>query len=93
MRGRVANISRKLREKRCDGRVIVAIVNDPSKDDGCDARQKCQMCGTKTNHYCTGCKNYVCFGTAQGMNEKRANAIIVQGDTDEGLIKRNRDWC
>jgi hypothetical protein len=85
MRGRAVNVAHKYREKQCDGRVLVAIINDPSKDDG-DPRQKCRLCGTKTNHYCTGCKNFLCFGTAQGLNEKRVESIL-QRDTDRVFTK------
>jgi hypothetical protein len=69
--------SHKLREKHCDGRVLVAIVGDPSKaEDNQDFRQKCRACGMKTNHFCTGCKNYLCFGAAQGFSEKRVDAVM-----------------
>jgi hypothetical protein len=84
-KGRPANIAHKHREKRCDGRVLIAKINDPSKqEDGAASRQKCRLCGTKTNHYCTGCKNYLCFGMAQALNDKRSD-VIMQRDT-EGLI-------
>jgi hypothetical protein len=63
------------------------MVNDPKKqDDGAAARQKCRLCGAKTNHFCTGCKNYLCFGIAQGLNDKRLEAIAKRDP--EGLIKR-----
>jgi hypothetical protein len=70
-RGRQSNEAHKLREQHCDGRVLVAIVADPNKAGNHDVRMKCRLCGTKTNHYCTGCKNYLCFGINQAMNDKR----------------------
>jgi hypothetical protein len=75
-RGRRSNDAHKLQEQRCDGRVLVAVVADPSKGGSSDVRMKCRVCGNKTNHYCTGCKNYLCFGIQQGLNEKRIAALM-----------------
>ena len=77
-RGRAAdNVLHQLRAGQCDGRVIVAIVGGPGKEDA-DCRQKCYVCGMKTNHYCTGCKNYLCFGAAQGFTETRLDAVMAK---------------
>jgi hypothetical protein len=72
-RGRSVNDQHKARERQCDGTVLMLRVSDP-KEPSKDARQPCRLCKTKTAFFCTGCKNYLCFGT-QGINEKKAAAI------------------
>jgi hypothetical protein len=49
-RGRPANKLHKLRGAECDGRVLVAMCGPPGKEES-DVRQKCHLCGMKTNHY------------------------------------------
>ena len=37
-------------------------------------RSACRLCGTTTNFYCTGCKNYLCCGS-QAINDSRIPKI------------------
>jgi hypothetical protein len=86
-KGRTLNLSHKIREKQCDGRVLVSLIPDPTTDKVRDVRSKCRLCGTKTSFYCTGCKNYLCFGPSQSFATSKADRIklILERDTD-GLI-------
>jgi hypothetical protein len=49
-RGRQSNDAHKLREQRCDGRVLVAVIANPNKGGSSDVRMRCRVCGSKTNH-------------------------------------------
>ena len=76
-RGRAVNPLHISREQTCDGRVLILKVNNPADaNDPKDKRQPCRLCKSKTAFYCTGCKNYLCFGT-QSMDAKKANAVIA----------------
>lgn len=93
-RGRSANEFHRLRELRCDGRVLVYVVPEPSlkkKDDS--ARGCCSVCGVKTNFYCTGCKNFLCFGATQAMTESRIAKIQKKRDEskDDNVVDADED--
>ncbi len=85
-KGRALNPEHQLREKNCDGRVLVAVAEDPD-GSGSAVRNRCRVCGIKTAHYCTGCKNYLCFGNAQGLSKKRVDAIMKK-DTNNLISER-----
>ena len=57
----------------CTGCVLLYRCSDPGNPKK-DIRAPCRLCGTKTNFYCSGCKNYLCCGT-QGIDEKKARKI------------------
>ena len=80
-------MSHKLREKHCDGRVLVSLIPDPSQEKEKDVRSKCRLCGTKTSFYCTGCKNFLCYGPSQSFAQTKTDRIklLLDKDTD-GLI-------
>lgn len=87
MKGRTVNEAHKLRERHCDGRVLVALIADPNDEKSPDVRSKCRLCGAKTNHYCTGCKNYFCFGVSQGLTDKRVDTLMSK-DADSLFTER-----
>lgn len=87
-RGRASNERHELREKACDGRVLICVVSDPSNPKA-DARSACRVCGAKTAFYCTGCKNFLCHGsqglTASRIEKIESNDQLASGDTKPTL--------
>ena len=83
-KGRSINLSHKLREKHCDGRVLLSLIPNPADEKPKDVRSKCRMCGTKTSFYCTGCKNFLCYGPSQSFAQVKTDRIklLMEKDTD-----------
>jgi hypothetical protein len=81
-RGRSVNDLHRSREAKCDGTTLLYVVADPNKAKS-DVREPCRLCKTKTNFYCTGCKNYLCFGS-QGINAARAAKIAATLTAETG---------
>jgi hypothetical protein len=78
-RGRAVNDFHQMREKACDGRVLLYRVPDPNTKlpDGKkkDVRKPCRLCKANTSFYCSGCKNHLCFGSA-AITPKKAEQIV-----------------
>lgn len=81
-RGRAANDIHRMREKACDGRVLMYRVGDPDNPKKRDVCQPCRLCKAKTAFYCSGCKNWLCFGSS-GITADKATKIKAGSCLDE----------
>ncbi|CAB9506640.1 hypothetical protein SEMRO_274_G105280.1 [Seminavis robusta] len=81
-RGKRVCESHKLREQRCDGRVLVYLSPAPGAPAKTDVRQRCRLCSGRTAFYCTGCRNYFCFGS-QGLSKTRIKTIEQRSEDDD----------
>jgi hypothetical protein len=92
--GRSLNSHHQMREEGCDGRVLLYRVPDPNSATVAangrkqDVRQPCRLCKQNTNFYCTGCKNYLCFGS-QALTDKKAQQLakLCDGIAPKGFVK------
>jgi hypothetical protein len=78
-KGRSSNEGHRRRERECDGVALIC------HDGG--VRSKCSLCGTLTPMYCTGCKNWLCFGSF-AMTEAKVDKIMKKDEAVGSIEER-----
>ena len=81
-RGRSVTDEHREREKQCSGAVLLYRIDEPGPaSDPKKGRGACRLCGSTTNFYCTGCKNYLCCGS-QAVSDTRIPKILSKLEED-----------